>query len=69
MGTTGKNFIFTVPQDIETDAANIRKNEFYGKSTPELYKYLICKGLDIVKQRKSGKKNEAPRIRKNKNSG
>ena len=49
MPTQNKRFMLSVPSDVETDAAEVKRRLFYDKPYSEMYRYLIRKGLDAIK--------------------
>ena len=57
MSTKNKRFMLTVPDDIEVDAAEVKRDLFYDKPYSEMYRQLIRMGLDSLKAAK-GKRCE-----------
>lgn len=58
MSTKNKRFMLTVPDDIESDAAEVKKDLYYNKPYSEMYRQLIRKGLDALKQENAAKEKE-----------
>lgn len=52
MPAKNKRFMLTVPDDIEVDVAQIKRDLFYDKPYSEMYRQLIRIGLDSLKARK-----------------
>ena len=52
MSTKNKRFMLTVPDDIEVDAAEVKRDLFYDKPYSEMYRQLIRMGLDSLKAAK-----------------
>lgn len=52
MSTKNKRFMLTVPDDIEVDAAEVKRDLFYDKPYSEMYRQLIRIGLDSLKAAK-----------------
>lgn len=61
MATKKKRFMLTIPDDIETDAANVKREMFYDKSYAEMYRQLIRLGLDCIKSKEPPKGKEGER--------
>ncbi|MCI8810088.1 MAG: hypothetical protein HFF84_08160 [Oscillibacter sp.] len=52
MPAKNKRFMLTVPDDIEVDVAQIKRDLFYDKPYSEMYRQLIRIGLDSLKATK-----------------
>ncbi len=52
MSTKNKRFMLTLPDDIEVDAAEVKRDLFYDKPYSEMYRQLIRMGLDSLKAAK-----------------
>ena len=52
MSTKNKRFMLTVPDDIEVDVAEVKRDLFYDKPYSEMYRQLIRMGLDSLKATK-----------------
>lgn len=50
MATKNKSLMLTVPDDIASAVADIKRTKFIDKSYAEMYRYLIRMGLDSVKK-------------------
>lgn len=61
MSTKNKRFMLTVPDDIEADAAEVKRSLFYDKPYAEMYRYLIRMGLNSLKAEKAAKENRCER--------
>ena len=51
MAAKNKRFMLSVPDDIEEEAAKIKRELFYDKPYSEMYRRLIRIGLDALKER------------------
>ena len=47
-----KRFMLTVPEDVEADAAMVKRELFYDRPYSEMYRQLIRMGLDVMKAQK-----------------
>lgn len=52
MSTKNKRFMLTVPGDIESEVKEIKKELFYDAPYSELYRQLIRKGIEVVKEQR-----------------
>lgn len=52
MTMKNKRFILTVPDDIQMDVADIKRELFFDESYSEMYRQLIRMGLDALKAEK-----------------
>lgn len=61
MPTKDKRFMLTVPEDIEADAAVVKRELFYDKPYSEMYRQLIRMGLDALKAEKAANEQRCER--------
>ena len=47
MAVKKKRFMLTVPEDVEADAAMVKRELFYDRPYSEMYRQLIRMGLDV----------------------
>ncbi len=52
MAVKKKRFMLTVPEDVEADAAMVKRELFYDRPYSEMYRQLIRVGLDVMKAQK-----------------
>ena len=52
MAVKKKRFMLTVPEDVEADAALVKRELFYDRPYSEMYRQLIRMGLDVMKAQK-----------------
>lgn len=52
MAVKKRRFMLTVPEDVETDAAMVKRELFCDKPYSEMYRQLIRMGLDVTKAEK-----------------
>ena len=52
MAVKKKRFMLTVPEDVEADAAMVKRELFYDRPYSEMYRQLIRLGLDVMKAQK-----------------
>ena len=52
MAVKKKRFMLTVPEDVEADAAMVKRELFYDRPYSEMYRQLIRMGLDVMKAQK-----------------
>ena len=52
MSTDMNRFILSLTPELEAEANELKKSEFFNKSKAEMYRYLISLGLESVKDKK-----------------
>ena len=52
MAVKKKRFMLTVPEDVEADAAMVKRELFYDRPYSEMYRQIIRMGLDVMKAQK-----------------
>ena len=58
MPTKDRRLMLTVSDEIESDAADVKKDLFYDKPYSEMYRHLIRMGLDALKEEKAEKESK-----------
>lgn len=60
--TYSKRTMVTLLPEWEPELDQLKKERFYNKTQADMFRYIISRGLDTVKQEKTAKENSCDRV-------